>query len=83
MFRIAGVVALATYAAAATHHGGYHGGHGHGGSRSPGYGGYGSGHFDSDYGTSSYASGALGHAVVAPSRPDFSFEKRLGSIGAG
>ena len=25
----------------------------------------------------------MGHAVVAPSRPDFSFEKRLGSIGAG
>merc|ERR1719242_2381982 len=76
MFRIAGIAALASIAAA-------WGGYGHGGSRSPGYGSYGRGVYGSNYGTSSYASGALGHAVVAPSRPEFSFEKRLGSIGAG
>ena len=80
MFRIAGLAALASVAAAWNS---YNDGHGHGGKRSPGYGGYASGHFGSNYGTSSYASGALGHAVVAPSRPDFDFGSRLGKIGAG
>merc|ERR1739844_112868 len=80
MFRIAGLAALASVAAAWNS---YNDGHGHGGKRSPGYGGYADGHFGSNYGTSSYASGALGHAVVAPSRPDFDFGSRLGKIGAG
>merc|ERR1712051_196201 len=80
MFRIAGLAALASVAAAWNS---YNDGHGHGGKRSPGYGGYASGHFGNNYGTSSYASGALGHAVVAPSRPDFDFGSRLGKIGAG